>query len=317
MTQQTPLQLDKQNEGWGDLHQYVNPQNHFWVVSKNVSTLNPQSIDMVAITTELSMMQASLFCAQETNTAWNPLTLQAFKNQCQKVYPHHKLAVLSSQEKNDGWFQPGGTRIITLGVWTSRVIGWGCNELLGRWSYLKMVGQNDKCAILVSAYQVCAQEFDATTNTLTVQQTWLLMQKGIPKPHPRQQFITDLIAQIQQWQQQQKEILISMDTNEDVDNPKSKISCIFAETDLVDIHQYWHPGIKKPATHQCRSAPIDLMLGTTLFAIATTAVWMLPFGNPPLIKGDHWLIGMDFHPGILFGSTPLSPANGMIRGLNS
>jgi len=124
-TQQTPLQLDKRNEGWGDLHQYVNPQNHFRVVSKNVSTLNPQSLDMVAIATELSSMQASLFCAQETNTAWNPTTFQAFKNQCKTVYPHHKLAVSSSKEKNEGWFQPGGTGIVALGAWASHVIGWG------------------------------------------------------------------------------------------------------------------------------------------------------------------------------------------------
>jgi len=108
-----------------------------------------------------------------------------------------------------------------------------------------------------------------------------------------------------------------MDANEDTDNPQSKISRIFAETDLLDIHQYRHPATKKPATHQHSSAPIDMMLSTALFAAATTATWMLPFGDLPLLKGDHRLLGMDFHPGILFGSTPLSPATGMIRGVNS
>jgi len=96
-----------------------------------------------------------------------------------------------------------------------------------------------------------------------------------------------------------------MDANKDTDNPKSYINRIFTETDLLDIHQYRHPATKKLATYQRSSMPIDMMLGTTLFTAATTAMWMLPFGDPPLLKGDHQLIGTDFHPGILFGSTPL------------
>ncbi len=126
---------------------------------------------MLAINTEIKVMQASMFCAQETNTAWTPTTLNALQNQCRQVYPQHKLAVLSSQEKNDGWFQPGGTSIIALDAWASQVIGWGQDELLGRWSYLEMVGQQGKRAILVSAYQVCKQDFDATMTTSTAQQT--------------------------------------------------------------------------------------------------------------------------------------------------
>jgi len=119
------------NAGWGDLTQYSNPQKHFRIISKNVSTLNPQSLDMVAIATELQSMQASVFLAQETNTAWTPTALNALQNQCRKVYSQHKLAVASSAEKNTGWFQPGGTCIIALGPWASRVIGWGQDELLG------------------------------------------------------------------------------------------------------------------------------------------------------------------------------------------
>jgi len=31
--------------------------------------------------------------------------------------------------------------------------------------------------------------------------------------------------------------------------------------------------------------------------------WMCPFGDPPTIKGDHWLLGLKFDPEILFGSS--------------
>jgi len=162
----------------------------------------------------------------------------------------------------------GGMFIVMLSPWASHVIGWGQDALLGHWSYLKMVGQHGKCAILVSAYRVCKQEFDATTRTSMAQQTCLLMSQGISNPNPCQQFITDLIKQILQWRTQEKEIFISMDANEDVDDPKSKIGRIFNETDLVDLHHHHHPATRKPATYQQGSHPINMMIGTPLFMTA-------------------------------------------------
>ncbi len=180
-----------------------------------------------------------------------------------------------------------------------------------------MVGQHGKCAIIVSAYQVCKQDCDITTNTAMAQQTRLLLQHVNTSPNPRQQFILDLIAQVKLWRQQGKEVLIGMDANEDVDSTKSHISHQFTETDLIDLHHHHHPAQLKLATHKCRTNPIDMIIGSDLFAAALTAAWILPFGDLPLIKGDHWLLGADFHPGILFGSSPLHPSVGLICGINS
>jgi len=82
---QLPLCPEPTNVGWGDIHYFHYPQNHFRVISKNVSMLNPQSIDMMAIATELQSIEASIFLAQETNTVWNPTTLNAIQNQCHQV----------------------------------------------------------------------------------------------------------------------------------------------------------------------------------------------------------------------------------------
>jgi len=69
---------------------------------------------------------------------------------------------------------------------------------------LELVGQHGKCLIVVSAYQVCPQQFDATANMVTVQQTRLLQQQGIRNPKPKTQFINDLITQIKSWTQGMK-----------------------------------------------------------------------------------------------------------------
>jgi len=41
-----------------------------------------------------------------------------------------------------------------------------------------------------------------------------------------------------------------MDTNENVDDPNSKIAHIFNKTDLIDLHHHHYPMRAKPATYQ-------------------------------------------------------------------
>jgi len=314
---QLPLCPSKKNEAWGDVHRYNNPHDCFRVVSKNVSTLNPQSLDMTAIATELQQINASAFLAQETNTAWKPSTTLAIHAQCHRVQRHFKLATSSSQDSNEGRFQPGGTLALVWGKWASRVIGWGHDELLGRWSYLEFVGQRGMRLIIVSAYRVCPQPFDATTTTSTVQQTRLLLRQGVSNPNPRKQFISDLILQVREWRSQNKEVLIGLDANENTDSPNAHIAKLFDDTDLIDLHQHRFPAQPKPATHQRGSHPIDLLIGSPLLVTALQYAWILPFGEPAMIKGDHRLLGLDFSPTILFGSTTETPSVTLLRGVNS
>jgi len=199
-THQTHLRSDATNIEWGDCDQYNSPHNFFRVLSKNVSTLNPQSLDMTAIAVELHNVNASIFVAQETNTAWKPTTTMAIQTQCHRVQQHHKIAFSSSQDGNKATYQPGGTLTLALGKWASRVIGHSQDEMLGRWSYLEMVGQGGMRLMVVSAYRPCPQQFDAPVNTVTAQQTRLLLQHGVVNPQPRQQFIVDLIKQVKEWQ---------------------------------------------------------------------------------------------------------------------
>jgi len=69
IAQQTLLSSNLTNKSWGDFIQFKNLLGHFRVISKNVSTLHPQSLDRVAISTKLSTMQASMFLVQEMNMA--------------------------------------------------------------------------------------------------------------------------------------------------------------------------------------------------------------------------------------------------------
>jgi len=272
---------------------------------------------MMAIATELHTQTLSVFLAQETNTPWKLAPLHAIQTQCRRIYRHSKIATSYSKDSTDNTYQPGGTLTLALRKWASRVVSHGTDKLLGRWSYLEFGGKHGMHLFIASAYCVCNQPFDATTITSTAQQTHLLLQQGVPNPDPKTQFITDLISQVQQWRASGAEVLIGMDANEDVDNPHSKIARIFRETDLIDLHHHRYPSLPKPATYQRGSQPIDIMIGSKLLSTALLHAWMLPFGEPYLIKGDHRLLGLDFSPDILFGGQADHPIPGLIRGINS
>jgi len=141
--------------------------------------------------------------------------------------------------------------------------------------------------------------------------------QGIQKPNPRKSFLMDLINQIMQWHHANKEVIVCIDANEPIDDPRSDISRLFTETNMIDLHHHCHPALQQPATHQRGSHAIDLIAGSPLVASALLHAWMHPFGNPVLIKGDHRLLGIDLDPDVLFGNANFTPYHTQIRGTNS
>jgi len=243
-TYQQPLMNDKCNEAWGDIWAVPNTALAFRIASKNTGTINPQNLDMQAITHELRHLNVSVFAGQEPNIHWDPATLYQIYQQCKSTASQIKLTTASSQEPAADWFKPGGALLLTLDPWTSRIVSNGLDHLLGRWTYQEFLGKNEKRVIVVSGYRVCNQKFDAAANTATAQQIRLLQAQGIINPKPRSLFLTDLIAQINIWRQANKEVIICIDANEPVDDPHSEVSKLFTETDLVDLHHHQHPGLK-------------------------------------------------------------------------
>ncbi len=313
----TEPQTIQQNRPWGDIWDATHPQTHFRILSKNTGTINPDNMDMVALTKAAVTMGASIFAAQETNINWNPTTINTIYTQGKQQASHLFLQTSTSTETSDNWHKPGGTLLVALGKWTSRITTRGNDPILGRWSFMELVGKHNKRLIVISAYRVCNQQFDAASNTTSSQQTRLLQSQGIQNPHPRTIFLNDLISQINEWRRDNKEVILCMDANESVDDPRANISRLFRETDLIDLHYHRYPSLAKPATHQRGSKPIDLIAGSPLTASAMLKAWIHPFGDPALIKGDHRLLGVDFDTDILFGNAPAPMLQLNQRGVNS
>jgi len=206
---------------------------------------------------------------------------------------------------------------MALNQWAGRVINNDTDPTLGCWSYMEFIGKHDKWLIVMSSYLMCNQQFNAASQMVTAQQIHLLQAKGIPHPMPCTIFINDLICLVWQWKNAQKEIFICMDANDLVDDLKAEISCLFQETDLVDLHYHKYLGLRKPASQQHGSKAIHLIAGSPQVAEAIVHAWICPFGKPVAIKGDHCLLGVNLNPEILFGNALAQPAQISSRGINS
>jgi len=95
-----------------------------------------------------------------------------------------------------------------------------------------------------------------------------------------------------------------MDANE---NPQqtnnTRITHIFQETDLYDLHAIRQPQQKQPPTYNQGSTPINLCAGSHKFMDALIGAWYLPFGLPHGLKGDHRTLGLNFAVDKLFQQT--------------
>jgi len=132
MTHQQPINRHHtMSHGVSDMWAMPCMVTTFRIVSKNTGTLNPQHLDMQAITNELVHFNASVFAAQETNIHWDPLTKYQIYQQCKSMVAQIKITTALSQEPAEDWYKPGRTLLLTQNQWMSRIILQGLDLLLG------------------------------------------------------------------------------------------------------------------------------------------------------------------------------------------
>ncbi len=122
---------DTSIEPWGDMWAVPTTAMTFRIVSKNTGTLNPSNLDMQAITNELTHLGTSVFAVQEANIHWDTLMNYQIYQQCKRMAQQIKLTMVSSQEQSSDWYKPGGTLLLTLAPWNSRVVNHRSDPLLG------------------------------------------------------------------------------------------------------------------------------------------------------------------------------------------
>jgi len=240
-THQQTISPTQTNNQWGD--ELCTLPQVFRVASLNVNTLSPDDnfIQWRGVANAMKTYRINSLCIQETNLKWTDYLHHRVQRIFQQTFRRSALSTSNSTEPADHNYQPGGTALHLVGSHATRLIGSGQDTSgMGQWSFLELLGKNNKRLIIASVYCVCAQTAHIGSNTIITQQTQILIRSGQHRPKPRDQLINDLIDQIQQWQQTGHEILVCLDANEDTANPSPEIGYgkLLHSTGLIDLHRY-------------------------------------------------------------------------------
>eukprot|EP00957_Ditylum_brightwellii_P191749 14597753-Ditylum_brightwellii.AAC.1 len=146
-----------------------------------------------------------------------------------------------------------------------------------------------------------------------MQQWRKLKKKGISKPNPRKQFLTDLTKLLDKLQAKEHEIVLSLDANEDISKRGPFDKFVF-ENDLVDAYKHVHPS-SHPAIYLQGNKQLDYLLVTPGLLPAIRAIGYLLFHTR--IFSDHSAIWADFDPENLFLGELSSTINQSARKLKS
>ncbi len=179
------------------------------------------------------------FNIQEPNTKWTDHLQNRVKRIFQQTFRRAAISTSNSTEPSNT-YQPGGTALTLVGPHASQLITSGQDTSgMGCWSYIELHGKHNKRLVIASAYCVRSQKAKIGSNTVSTQQTQILLRSGHQRPQPRNQLINDLIEQIRQWQITGHEILVCLDANEDTANPDPEIGYgkLLHATGLIDLHR--------------------------------------------------------------------------------
>jgi len=241
---QQTLYPDITNEHWGD--KLSSHPTLFRDVSKNGNSISPTDhlLQWHSVAQATIDYQISILCLQEPNTKWDDHLWHSVCKILQRTHIHAEMVMANSTEPSKTNRQPGGTFIAINGSYTSQIISQGQDPSgMGRWSFVELLGKNNKRFVIISAYRTCSQTAHIGSNMATTQQMQILLQLGHHYPTPRMQMITDLIKQIQTWQLLDCKILLCMDVNDDTSHPnvEDDFRRLLAKMGLIDLHPCPYP----------------------------------------------------------------------------
>ncbi len=199
---------------------------------------------------------------------------------------------------------------------SGRIIQYGSDPNLGRWSFLRLRGHNGIHVLVVTAYLVCKTSINSTGPTTAFRQQYtILRSQGVTHPNPRQQFLTDLGAFLKQHQDMGDRIILLGDFNTDLDNPNDaqQLQHMTSSLHLIDVARH-HQALPPPATRH-RGHRID-----TIFASTELAHPQLRCGVGllhSLVDSDHRPIFIDLPCNTLLGCSPPQLFQPPPRGIHS
>jgi hypothetical protein len=175
----TPMKTSK---AFGNVMLPLSPDTtRLYFINLNGLNLQNNSVKFRELCEELHKSEVHLFAAAEHNLDTHKFAVrQCLQYTARKGFQHHCIQTATSSTLATKFYKSGGTMIMAQGD----IVGWikdRGSDSLGRWSWIKLVGQNNCLFTLISAYQVCLRPTNGSSTPTYHQQESLLHQRGNKK----------------------------------------------------------------------------------------------------------------------------------------
>ena len=310
----TERRSDQQNNGtsssriWGDVISKTENETIIRIGFQNINGFGYRNNDKFKaeeIRETISDNKFDLFAMVEINANWKKVSKRNniwsrtrgwFENQ--RTIAHHNL-----HDNKCKYYQPGGTAIIAQGDTALRQLDSGGDKRkLGRWSWYRIRGKNNKTVRVVSIYVPHTNKTQGKSNVYSQHQDALLTM-GITKD-PIEIFWGDMWEEVDKWIDEGDQIVLAGDWNTDVREADFRDK--FLERGLVPAIIGTH-GEDGPETYDRGNNPIDEIFISANIEIA--ACGYLAHGET---LGDHRILWIDIKKhsalGTIFPNFPLSQA---------
>ena len=127
--------------------------------------------------------------------------------------------------------------MLTTGNYSGRIVKSG-SDRFGRWTYQYFLCKNNKCIVIITAYQPCVQNLyhnrKLKSSTVTAQQTSMLMRENDDRL-PRIAFIEDLNKFVSDIKANGDNVILLRDFNESLYESNSGMKKIMATNNLCNF----------------------------------------------------------------------------------
>lgn len=277
---------------WGDVME-SKPDDVFRVVFQNCSGLTLAQTDLIRrIVDDLAI---DVLGMAEVNVDWsktsaNERPANRFRGFWENL--HHRTAHLQrDRHYADSRHQFGGVMMLSINEACNRVASSG-SDSMGRWTWVRYEGKGNQGLRIITAYRPCR---NATGLTSTYsQQAQHLLSKNDARD-PKAAFDEDLLVCLDEWLKGPEHLILMMDANADVRQPKFR-----QLRSLSEINISRHGG-NPPPTTSWGQRPIDGIWVSE--ALIDSRSGYLDFGEG--LHSDHRALWIDLPIASTFGSTTL------------
>ena len=301
----TKKQINNKNKIFGDR-----------LVEKEVGTIRivSQNVNCIGVSHEINHKQENakdwiykhsvdIIGWQETGVAFHTLPIRKRLAHRMKDIRWDKMRISSANNKNEKLetFQYGGTAVMAFNLAAHRVKSTGFDETgLGRWSWILFEGKHNFHTRVISAYVPCKSSVDRL-QTVYNQHKRYFNSLGISEC-PRKLMHQQLIQQIKKWQEKGENVVLLIDTNENLARMGQLQTQLLYECQLVDPIRstYQQKNTILPPTSLTGSNPIDSIFVSPQLRNIIRGGWI----QVEKSIGDHRALFIDIPIETILGEDP-------------